>query len=100
MPPSDLAPLIIGVAITLAVAGVLILRPLTKRLGDLIEATARDRRLQVKDEALQRLTHVVGQLADRIEHLEERQDFAEQVLASHEQPRSEPRARLSEPPDL
>jgi hypothetical protein len=100
MPPGDLAPLIIAVTMTLTVAGVLILRPLTKRLGDLIEATAREKRVQAKDAELERLTHVVTRLADRLEQLEERQDFAEGVLSSIERPKAEARARLSEPRDL
>jgi hypothetical protein len=99
MPPSDLAGLIFAVTLTLTVAGVLILRPLTKRLGDLIEATAREKRVQAKDAEFERLTQVITGLAERLEQIEERQDFAEQVLSSIERPRVEARARLSEARD-
>lgn len=93
-----IAPLILGVTITLSAAGVLILRPLVKRLGDLIEATARDKRVKLKDEELNRLTEVVGRLTDRIEDLEDRLDFNERVLSSLERPGAGSTARLKNPP--
>ncbi len=91
------APFIIGMTFILAAAGVFILRPLTKRLGDLIEATAREKRVKPRDDEIARLTDVVGRLTDRIEHLEERQDFAERILVSIERPREQKSARLAEP---
>lgn len=93
-----LAPLILGITITVSAAGVLILRPLSKRLGDLIEATTREKRAKSKDEELTRLTEVVGRLTDRLENLEERLDFNERVLASLDRPESSAR-RLANPPD-
>jgi len=97
MDPDAVAPLIFSMTLVLSIAGVLILRPLAKRLGDLIEATAREKRVKAKDEELARLTEIVGRLADRIEHLEDRQDFTERILASVE--RNDSRARLSGPTD-
>lgn len=78
------APMIILVTVTLSVAGVLILRPLAKRLGDLIEITARRQPRGERSEDLTRLTEVVGHLADRMEKLEQRQDFADRILISLE----------------
>jgi hypothetical protein len=92
-----IAPLIMGVTVTLSIAGVLIIRPLTKRLGDLIEATARDKRVKLKDHEIIRLTEVVGRLTERLERLEERQDFTEGILTSLDRP-GEARSRLGEPP--
>ncbi len=94
-----IAPLILGVTITLLAAAVLILRPLAKRLGALIEATSRDKRVELKDDELNRLTEVVGRLTDRIEGLEERLDFNERVLTSLERPGSGSSARLKSPPE-
>ncbi len=93
------APLILGLTITLSAAGVLILRPLAKRLGDLIEVTAREKRAKSKDEELTRLTEVVGRLTDRIESLEDRLDFNERVLASLDRPEAGSRTRLANPAD-
>ncbi len=80
-----IAPMIVFVTLTLSVAGVLILRPLVKRLGDLIEITGRDRRAQVGGNDLERLTQVVGHLTDRIEHIETRQEFAERLLTAQKE---------------
>jgi hypothetical protein len=69
-----------------SVAGVLILRPLTRRLGDMLEAKSRAKHQapQLNSAELNRLTDVVSRLTDRIESLEERQDFAERLLASQD----------------
>jgi hypothetical protein len=98
MPPHDLAPLIMGVTVTLSVAGVLILRPLMKRLGTILELRAKERHqaAQVSPDDITRLAQAVGRLTDRIEDLEERQDFAERLLAS---PPSGGPGRLGEPRD-
>ncbi len=93
------APLVVVVTITLSAAAVLILRPLSKRLGDLIDVTARDKRVKSKDDELARLTDVLGRLTDRIENLEDRLDFNERVLASLDRPEAGSRTRLARPPD-
>ena len=97
MPP-DLAPLMMGITVTLAVAAVLILRPLAKHFGKVLEMRAQDRyeRPQVSGEDLARLTDAVSRLTDRIETLEDRQDFAERLLDAR---RPDSRARLAEPGD-
>lgn len=98
MPPSDLAPLIMGVTVTLAVAGVLILRPLAKRLANILELRAQEhhQRSEVSADDVAKIADALGRLTDRIEALEERQDFAERLLDSN-QPGV--RARLAEPRD-
>jgi hypothetical protein len=83
-----IAPMIAVVTLFLSAAGVLIFRPLTKRLGDLIEVTSRNRQTMGNPENLARLTEAVGRLAERIELLEERQDFTERVLSSTRQERT------------
>jgi hypothetical protein len=96
MPPWDVAPLIMGVTVTLAVAGVLILRPLAKHIGKILEMRAHQRyeRPQLSDEGIARLTDAVGRLADRMEALEERQDFTERLLDARQ---PDARAKLVEP---
>jgi hypothetical protein len=87
-----------GVTVTLAVAAVLILRPLAKHIGKVLEMRARDRyeRPQVSSDDIIRLTDAVGRLTDRIETLEDRQDFAERLLDTQ---RAGRRAQLTEPGD-
>lgn len=77
-----IAPMVMGVTAFISVAAVLIFRPLTKRLGDLIEAISRDRQAKLSDENAQRVISIVEQLGDRIEQIEERLDFTERMLAS------------------
>ena len=91
------APLIAVVTITLSAAAVLIFRPLAKRLGDLIEITGRRQSAEARSEDIARLTEVVSRLADRLEHLEQRQDFADRILVSMERTAGEHPARLREP---
>lgn len=76
-----IAPTIVGSVFFLSIAGVLIFRPLTKRLGDLIEITARNRQGQQSPKDLARVTELLGQLSDRVERLEERQEFTERILS-------------------
>ena len=82
MPPSDVAPLIIAMTLILSVTGIIILRPLARRLGDLIElrARAKDKQPELQNEQVERLTEMVSQLTDRLESMEERQEFAERLL--------------------
>jgi hypothetical protein len=98
VPTSDLAPLIFSVILTLSVAGVLVLRPIAKRLGDVVEILARERQARqgsLGSTDLSQLTDAVSRLTDRIEHLEQRQEFTEQLLASAQRPTSQ--AQLPHP---
>ncbi|HSG80666.1 MAG TPA: hypothetical protein VLC48_00330 [Gemmatimonadota bacterium] len=86
MPEHDVLPFLLGLSLIVSVAGVLILRPLTKRLGDTLDAKLRAKHQvpQLNNAELNRLTDVVSRLTDRIESLEERQDFTERLMASHD----------------
>ena len=99
MPPHDILPFLLATTAMLSVAGILILRPLTKRIGDMIELKARAKHPdpQLNSEDMTRLTDVVSRLTDRIESLEERQDFAERLLSGPD--RSSARKPLREPLD-
>lgn len=89
------APMVTAITLFLSIAGVLIFRPLTKRLGDLIEITSQKRQGQVQSEEIARMTDLMGHISDRLERLEERQDFTERILQSLE--RSPSQARIAEP---
>jgi hypothetical protein len=70
------------VAMTAGVASVMIFRPLTKQLGELLDQMRRDRqqKSQVTDSG--RVAELMERLLDRMESLEARQDFAERVIES------------------
>lgn len=77
----------IPIAMIFSIAAVLILRPVTKRLGLLLEALARERhgvaapaaRGAVDERYLARMTQLLEQLNTRMELIEDRVDFVERL---------------------
>lgn len=76
-----IAPMIVAVVLIVTVGGVAVLRPIAKRVSDLLELYARDRQSGLEND--------VGQMRDlletmnaRLQLMEERQDFTERLLSS------------------
>ena len=69
-------------SITAGVAGVMIFRPLTRQLGELLEQMRRDRQDQARLSGSARMTQLMEGMLDRMERLEARQDFTERVIES------------------
>ena len=85
MPPGDIAPLIIGLAITFSVTAIIIFRgPLGRALIRKLDSGS------VPDDMAQRVSHLEAHvselelLASRMDELENRVDFSERVLAGGE----------------
>ena len=74
-----IAPMIASVVFILTTGGVLVLRPITKRLGHLLEVMAREKAALPTDE-LRRLRETMETVNQRMVLLEERQDFTERLL--------------------
>lgn len=74
-----IAPMIMTIVLFLTIGGVMVLRPIAKRVGDLIEIYVRDR-----SEGLQGDLHHTRDLLEtmnaRLQLLEDRQDFTERLL--------------------
>ena len=68
----------------MSVAAVMILRPISKRLGSLLEAMARERQPlpQADNGDLARVRVLVEHIAKRVDLMEERLDFTERLLSS------------------
>ncbi len=81
MDPEILAPLILTVVLTLTVGGVLLLRPIAKRLGDIVELMIRGKQGEAEGE-LRRIGDLLETVSGPMALLEERQDFTERLLAS------------------
>jgi len=83
MNPSDFAPMVVSVSLFLITGGVLILRPITKRLGVYLEVLAEERRRAVPPPARddERLVAALEALDRRLARLEERQEFTDALLA-------------------
>jgi hypothetical protein len=77
----NIAPMIVGVTLIVTVGGVMVLRPIAKKLGGLMELYARDKQSGVEMEVHQ-LRDVVETMNARLQLMEERQDFTERLLAA------------------
>ncbi|HET9948716.1 MAG TPA: hypothetical protein VFQ22_07330 [Longimicrobiales bacterium] len=78
----ELTAIIISVVAIVTLGGVMLLRPLSKRLAELLEVTARERKAGFPE--VQALRDQIETLSARLELLEDRQDFTERLLQSGE----------------
>lgn len=85
----DLAPMMLGMTLFIVTGAVLLLRPITKRLGTYLEVLAEERRhASVAQPAdMQRMVTVLEALDQRIARIEERQEFTDALLDEREAPR-------------
>jgi hypothetical protein len=95
--PGELIPIVLFIS----VAAVAIFRPLTKRIGSVIEQSYADRKAAAPDPRFDRMVQLMERLVDRIDRLEERVDFQDRLLertraqaqlpngAEHERPNTE-----------
>lgn len=75
-----LAGLLIPMTIILTTGGVLVLRPIAKRLGVLLELMAKEKTRQAPADDLRRLHQTMDTLNERLSLIEERQDFTERLI--------------------
>jgi hypothetical protein len=78
---------LIPITMFMCIAAVLILRPVSTRLGRLLEAMTRERIQQAapasrEDPQLARVTLLLEQVSRRMELMEERLDFTERLVGS------------------
>jgi hypothetical protein len=76
-----IAPLILGVLLIITVGGVILLKPISNKLGHLLEAMAKERQLPRAGEELGHIREILETMNGRLSLLEERQDFTEALLA-------------------
>lgn len=77
------APMIVSVVFILTTGGVLVLRPLAKRVAELLEVYARDRDAGLEREVGQ-MRELLETMNARLQLMEERQDFTDRLLTSGE----------------
>ena len=75
-----LAPLIMGVVLILTVGGVLILRPIAKHLGALLEAMTREKLDGGRAREMVHLREMLETMSQRLQLMEERQEFTDRLL--------------------
>jgi hypothetical protein len=81
-----IAPMVISVVFILTAGGVLILRPIAKRVSELLELFARDRHEGLESDVHQ-MKDLLETVNARLHLMEERQDFSERLLESGDQPK-------------
>ncbi|MFC1574806.1 hypothetical protein ACFL3Z_01875 [Gemmatimonadota bacterium] len=90
MDPAQLeliAPMVFAVILTLTVAGVILLKPLSNKLGHLLEAMAKEKSEPQIGPDLERVHDILDTINGRLSLLEERQDFTDALLADPERRR-------------
>jgi hypothetical protein len=87
--PEELIPIVLFISI----AAVAILRPLSTRIGKVIEESHAKKSVG-QDPQIQRIMQLMERLVDRMDRLEERVDFTERVLE-----RQRVQAQLTDGPD-
>jgi len=78
-----IAPMIVGTVMILTTGGVLVLRPIAKRLGALLEVMAREK-ASLPTEEIRLLRESMDTMGQRLSLIEERQDFTERLLGRGE----------------
>jgi hypothetical protein len=86
MNPNDVAPMVVGVFFFVTVGAVILLRPITKKLGTFLEVLAEERRRALAERPIDRndtarITAALESLENRLTLLEEHQDFTNRLLS-------------------
>ena len=76
-----IAPMFISTVLIVTVGGVLVLRPISKRISELLELYSRDRQGGVESGVLQ-IRDLLETMDARLHLMEERQEFTEKLLSS------------------
>jgi len=94
MNPGDVAPMVLGIVFFVVAGGVVLLRPITKRLGLYLEVLSEEKRSRIaspRPEVDARLVGVLESMEKRLARLEERQEFTDDLLSGTK------RGELSDP---
>lgn len=84
-----IAPMMVGMTLILTVGVVLLLRPLSKRLGDLLELRVKQARGEIDSPKLDRIEQMLESIASRLALAEERLDFTDSLLSRRETTKKE-----------
>ena len=87
----SVAGMVVAVAFFVTAGGVLVLRPLAKRLGDILELFTKERRSGVEAD-VRKTRELLEQMDARLHLIEERQDFTERLLGPATETNSSPGA--------
>lgn len=92
-----IAPMVVAVVLILTAGGVLVLRPIAKRLGELMELYARDKQVGLEGD-IGHMRDLLEAVDARLRLMEERQDFTDRLLAGERKdPAREPTSGSERP---
>lgn len=74
-----IAPMVLGIIITLTIGGVMVLRPLTKRFAELLQFYIQDRE-QGPSAELRQMRELLETMDARLQLMEDRVEFTEKLL--------------------
>ena len=85
MSPGDVAPMVMSVVLIVVVGAVVLLRPISKRLGTYLEVLAEERRRDFASKPASavdtaRIANVLEAMEQRMSRIEERQEFTDRLL--------------------
>lgn len=80
----EIAPMLVGITLILTTGGVILLRPISKRLGTYLELLADERRARLNPAAkptdTARIVALLENMEERIARIEDRQEFTDRLL--------------------
>jgi hypothetical protein len=85
MNPEDIGPVVLGVVFFVMSGLVLLLRPISTKLGSYLEVLAEQKRRQLSQQPIgrddtARITTLLETIDQRLGHLEDRQEFTDKLL--------------------
>jgi len=83
-----IAPMIFAIILTLTIGGVILLKPISNKLGTLLEAMAKDRSEPQLTSELNHIRDLLETTNARLALLEERQEFTEALLSDPDRRRT------------
>ena len=86
------APMVVSIVLFLTIGGVLILRPIAKHLGAYLESLTRQQLEGNRSAELLQLREMLETMDQRLQLMEERQDFNDRLLRSRAEDRPGPGA--------
>ena len=88
---NDFAPMLVMMTLIITTGGVILLRPITKKLGTYLEVLAEERRQALQKASPResvdsaRMLSLLESMDDRMQRLEDRQDFTDRLLTKRDQ---------------
>jgi len=82
----EFAPMLVAITLILTCGTVMLLRPVARRLGDLLELMAKQRTGELEAPGSERLESLLESVNTRLGLVEERIDFTDALLQSRREP--------------